>query len=97
MFRIYTLMFIVAFQLTVYARDYGTPRLQSFEFATVTITVIRNNNGPVFQNVPYSRTISQSISSGTSVFKVTATDADVVSSVDPCEVSLIELMTGMEF
>lgn len=64
--------------MTVYARDYGTPRLQSFDFATVTINVIRNNFGPVFQNTPYSRSISQSTASGTSVFRVTATDADTV-------------------
>ncbi|WAQ96421.1 FAT4-like protein [Mya arenaria] len=64
--------------MTVYARDYGTPRIQSNDFATVTITVIRNENCPVFQNTPYSTDISQSVATGTSVFSVTATDADGV-------------------
>lgn len=66
------------FQLNVLARDLGTPQLQSTNAATVTITVLRNNNGPIFQQTPYRKDISQNINSGTSVFRVTATDADVV-------------------
>ncbi|WAQ95445.1 FAT4-like protein [Mya arenaria] len=62
--------------MTVYARDFGTPQLQSQNFATVTITVIRNENCPVFSGAPYAADLSQSLSSGTSVFRVTATDAD---------------------
>jgi hypothetical protein len=69
------------FQMTVFARDFGTPQLQSLESATVTINVIRNNFGPVFQNTPYAREISQSIATGTSVFRVNATDADTSVSV----------------
>jgi hypothetical protein len=65
--------------MTVFARDQGTPQLQSDQSATVTINVIRNNFGPVFQDTPYRTDISQSISSGTSVYRVTATDADTVS------------------
>ncbi|KAH3873305.1 hypothetical protein DPMN_036537 [Dreissena polymorpha] len=56
--------------MTVYATDYGTPRLPSNTFATVTIDVIRNDNCPVFRNTPYGASISQSIASGTSVFRV---------------------------
>ncbi|XP_052799205.1 protocadherin Fat 4-like [Mya arenaria] len=65
------------YTMTVYARDFGTPQLQSQNFATVTITVIRNENCPVFYRAPYAADISQSLSSGTSVFRVTATDADM--------------------
>lgn len=65
--------------MTVFARDFGTPQLQSIQSATVVINVFRNNFGPVFQNTPYARDLSQSISSGTSVFRVNATDADTVS------------------
>ena len=64
--------------MNVLARDLGTPQLQSQQAATVTITVLRNNNGPVFQETPYTRGISQNTISGTSVYRVTATDADVV-------------------
>ena len=64
--------------MNVLARDFGTPQLQTVSAAVVTINVVRNDNGPVFQNVPYSRGISQNTVSVTSVFQVTATDADTV-------------------
>lgn len=63
--------------MSVRAIDFGSPQLTSSEAASVTINVIRNNNGPVFQNTPYSSDISLNVGSGTSVFQVTATDADV--------------------
>ena len=66
------------FQMNVLARDFGTPQLQTVSAAVVTINVVRNDNGPVFQNIPYNRGISQNTVSGTSVFQVTATDADTV-------------------
>ena len=75
-----TMIVFFFFQLSVSARDQGTPQLTSSQQATVIITVVRNNFAPVFQNTPYSRDISQGTSAGTSVFQVTATDADTVSS-----------------
>jgi len=72
---------VFSLQMTVFARDYGTPRLQSQVSASVTINVIRNRNCPVFQNAPYSAGISQNVATGTSVFQVTATDADAVSTI----------------
>lgn len=63
-------------QMTVIARDFGTPRLQTQNPITVTIFVIRNQFSPVFQNLPYERNMQQTVAAGTSVFRVTATDAD---------------------
>lgn len=62
--------------MTVIARDFGTPRLQTQNPITVTIFVIRNQFSPVFQNLPYERNMQQTVAAGTSVFRVTATDAD---------------------
>jgi hypothetical protein len=66
----------VTFQMTITARDFGTPRLQTTTPITVTIFVIRNQFSPVFQNLPYARNMQQTVTAGTSVFQVTATDAD---------------------
>lgn len=62
--------------MTITARDFGTPRLQTTNPITVTIFVIRNQFSPVFQSLPYARNMQQTVSAGTSVFQVTATDAD---------------------
>lgn len=64
------------FKMTINAIDYGTPRLQTQNPITVTIFVIRNQFSPVFQNLPYQRSMQQTVQSGSSVFQVTATDAD---------------------
>ena len=67
-------------QLTVRAYDLGSPRAESPQFATVRINVIRNDNCPVFSNLPNSITISQSTSQFTPVYNVTAFDSDPVVS-----------------
>ena len=66
-------------QLTVIARDGGMPQsLQSGNFATVTIRVNRNNNPPVFQNLPTIKSVPHNSSSGFVVMDVDAVDTDNV-------------------
>lgn len=63
--------------LSITAYDNGIPQLSSR--VTVTVNVIRNRNGPVFSGNSYVTTIDESISVGTSILQVQATDADGVS------------------
>lgn len=63
--------------LSITAFDNGIPQLSSR--VTVTVNVIRNRNGPVFSGNSYVTTIDESISVGTSILQVQATDADGVS------------------
>lgn len=53
-------------------------RTQTVE-AYLNITVTRNENGPIFQLLPYEDRIEDTVTLSESVFKVTATDADGVS------------------
>ena len=46
---------------------------------TLTIMVIRNKKHPVFQNEPYTRTVSQNSIAGTSLITMVASDADTVA------------------
>ncbi|GFR89571.1 protocadherin Fat 4 [Elysia marginata] len=86
------------YQLTIEARDRGTPELVSIIPATVLINVGRNQNPPVFINEPYGRTISQSVSAGDSIFRVTAVDADNQNNnVDPVTYSIVGLDTAPTF
>ncbi|KAH3873306.1 hypothetical protein DPMN_036538, partial [Dreissena polymorpha] len=58
------------YTLTVEAYDGGTPVLTATDFATVSVTVLRNNNPPVFFNTPYSTTISRNQATGQSIYAV---------------------------
>jgi hypothetical protein len=62
--------------MRVTARDLGTPQLSSVP-VEVTIFVVRNNNPPVFLNLPYTTQIEETSNIGRSVYRVTTTDADV--------------------
>lgn len=48
--------------------------------ALVSINMIRNENPPIFVNEPYTTTVPESISLGSSIYKISATDADNVST-----------------
>lgn len=48
--------------------------------ATVLITVTRNENEPIFLEEPYQVALSESTIVGTSVYRITANDADGVSA-----------------
>ncbi len=63
-------------QLTIQARDKGTPPLNSQQNARVTVTVARNANAPRFEGTPYSATVDRSAEVDTDVFEVGARDAD---------------------
>lgn len=74
-------VFIFFSQYNAFARDNGSPQLESASIP-VTINVRRNQFPPVFQNEPYSRAITSSVGTGTSILSVTATDADNFVSVE---------------
>lgn len=63
------------------AYDLGLPQRTSANQATVRINVIRNQNCPVFNNLPADITISQSQVTNTRVYNVSATDADPAVSI----------------
>ncbi|KAL5018742.1 hypothetical protein ScPMuIL_004464 [Solemya velum] len=66
-----------AYTFRVTARDSGTPVQSTLTQATVTINVLRNRNPPIFQNEPYSATVSFNVQQGSPVTSdVSATDAD---------------------
>lgn len=64
------------FQMVVQARDQRYPQ-ERFATAPVTIIVQRNRSPPTFLNEPYRTTVSENAFTGTSVYKVTATDTDL--------------------
>ena len=47
----------------------------------VLIDVVRNPSAPIFSSSFYTSTVSESVPQGTSVLRITATDADAVSSI----------------
>ena len=79
-------------QMTVIAKDFGTPKLQTSQALLVDINVIRNNFAPVFANQVVSRSISQNSQQGSSVFNVQATDADTRVSLLMCHVLNLTLI-----
>lgn len=64
------------FQFRVNASDQGIPPLAASSAAPVTINVIRNNNIPQISNLPATVRINETLSSGSTIFKVDATDDD---------------------
>ncbi|XP_046579033.1 protocadherin Fat 4-like [Haliotis rubra] len=64
------------FIFNVRAFDDGVPPQQSSTLAQVTISIDRNQFGPLFVDVPYEQTIRETIPVGTSVLQVSARDND---------------------
>lgn len=60
-------------------RDDGIPVRTSATTATVTISITRNNNGPIFAGT-FSNSISEATPTGQGVLTVTATDSDPIVS-----------------
>ena len=68
--------------MSVRAFDLGSPQRFGVNQATVTINVIRNQNCPIFDNLPNVITIPRNQGLNTRIFDVNATDADpAVSTV----------------
>ena len=59
------------------ATDLGVPTPLSAAIR-VTVLILRNRNGPVFQAAEYTTTINEYVQVGTSILNVRATDADNV-------------------
>ena len=57
--------------------DNGVPNRSGNNQATVIVNVIRNRFPPVFVNTPYNTNVDYTVSTGTSVYQVEATDQDV--------------------
>lgn len=64
------------FQFNVVASDQSQPARSAT--ATVIVNVLRSNFPPVFVNTPYSTGASIGIAVGTSIYRVTATDSDLL-------------------
>ena len=66
------------FQISVSVRDRGlpSPRTASTN-AVVTVTVLRNENPPIFFSQSYEVSLSENVAIGTSVLEITASDADI--------------------
>ena len=86
-----------SYNLVVGAFDLGTPSRSSALDANVFITVTRNQFSPVFSNAPYFQSIEQTLSVGSSVLRVTATDADTVSPFGDVTMQLIGDDSGMTY
>lgn len=69
-------MIISSFQLTIQARDKGTPPLNSQQNARVTVTVARNGNDPRFEGTPYTAEVDRDAEVETEVREVRARDND---------------------
>ena len=74
-------------QLTINAKDKGNPELTSGNAATVTITVSRNQNAPVFTDGPtqvinpINNQINENQQLNTKFYTFRVTDADTVVSL----------------
>jgi Cadherin domain len=64
------------YQLNVSARDGGTPHRYGYLQVNVTIVDV-NDNPPIFDHSDYIVSLNESVSPGTSVLQVMATDSDV--------------------
>ena len=64
------------FQLTIQARDMGTPPKSSQENARVTVRVARNLNSPKFEGQPFTAKLTRDAQVGTPVKDVLARDDD---------------------
>jgi len=62
-------------QMSVYCADAGTPQLTSERWLNVTVTDV-NDNTPRFLNDIYSIDVFENIPPGSSLYHMTATDAD---------------------
>ena len=69
-------------QLRIRATDMGEEPQRSDNEATVTITVNRNKNPPVFRDTErYQKTILETLGEGNEVFRITVQDNDRVVCV----------------
>ncbi|KAK3584482.1 hypothetical protein CHS0354_018067 [Potamilus streckersoni] len=67
-------------QIIVTGADNGLPSRSSFNQAVVNISIIRNENDPVFIGTPYQTTIPETAAiDGSTILRVTALDPDSVS------------------
>lgn len=71
------------FQLTIELRDGGN-RVAAQRF-TLTVNVIRNTNPPVFFDASYYKEIDETLSVGSSILQVQASDQDPEVRAYPSE------------
>ena len=62
--------------MNVQARDQRFPN-ERFATASVTVNVIRPRSPPVFVDTPYTTIVSETVNVATSIYRVTAVDADL--------------------
>ncbi|KAL5018733.1 hypothetical protein ScPMuIL_004455 [Solemya velum] len=81
----------VPYSLTVTATDNGSPKNPATNTASVTISVYRNNNPPIFLNTPYNADITLNTNSGVEVFRFSVIDQDIQSPYNEVTLSMIGL------
>ncbi|XP_052781279.1 protocadherin Fat 4-like isoform X2 [Mya arenaria] len=64
-----------SYRILIRVKDNGTPALSSTATVNVDITDV-NEADPAFTSTPYTHNVAETTTVGTSVYKVTATDAD---------------------
>ncbi|KAL3875972.1 hypothetical protein ACJMK2_033866 [Sinanodonta woodiana] len=69
------------YNLTVIVRDGGSPPRQAAQTGTIVVNVIRNNNAPLWQNLPQTQAITQSYGINNIVYTANAIDSDQVFNV----------------
>ena len=62
--------------LNITATDNGVPPMHSSNYLTIHITVIHQNDNPIFENITYSSTVPEDTTVGTTVLIVEANDVD---------------------
>jgi hypothetical protein len=70
----------MAFQFNVVATDQGNPQQTAVQSASVTVTVVRNTVGPVFNQSDYTTSVNEDASLGTLLYDLDAVDNSNVRS-----------------
>lgn len=72
-----------AFQFRVVVEDSGCPSQSAIQDVTIFIT--RDKYPPVFENTPYKTFVDEDVNTGIEIFRITATDQDLVVSFSNLE------------
>lgn len=83
-------------QFSAWLSDGGSTSKTSPVNATITVTVIRNDHTPQFQNLPYTGSLDENNQqSGFVIFQATATDNDPsVSNINSSSINLTVSIKG---
>lgn len=69
-------MYLLSPQLNLRVRDQRVVNEQTAA-ATLTVNIIRDDEDPVFTNLPFTQSVNRNTAAGSSVYTVTARDDDL--------------------